>query len=263
MIKTVTHELNIIKGPLNELLIQLRIMGNVPPIEIVYDNASKVQDIVLNKLETADFGPDHTKKDPNEYIPPQKVSPLPNRPWVTKHIWSLTTFKSDRTDNPYTEKKPSPYPEFNYPKDMRLDAFRLDYGVMMHKVLFKIKKSRNATGAFQVNADPLPPVDWSTHRPMPPPIQDPRDPALQYERRIDLMKKFVVDSQRKKLILAREAKKLKYEHDQEVADRLLWVKSKTLGGESESTFDSSLDDKDEASEFYSELDSTSKDTGSF
>ncbi|XP_074595703.1 uncharacterized protein LOC141850861 [Brevipalpus obovatus] len=261
MIKTVTRELNIIKGPLNELLIQLKIMGKVPPIELVYDNASKVQDIVLKKLETADFGPDHIKKDPHEYIPPQKVTPNPPRIWVTRHIWSLTTFKSDRTDNPYTEKKPSPYPEFSYPKDMRLDAFRLDYSVMMHKILFNLRKSRNATGAFQASADPLPPVDWSTYRPMPPPLQDPKDPALQYEKRIDLMKKFVVESQRKKLILAREAKKLKYEHDHEVADRLAWVKSKTLGGESDSTIDSSLDNKDEAAEFYNELDSSSNGIG--
>lgn len=206
-------------------MIDLNLIGYTPTIEFVYDQASKDHDQIFECLSTADFGPNHQKKDLNEYYPPKEDGPpKSNRPYVPKHIWSLTNFDeafaSSQGENPYEKVEEHAVPQFECPTDMRLDMMRLDYSALIKKVLFDMRRWRKEANLFDPITDPSLPTEWAELKPLPPKPRDPNDLANQYEERIRLMKNFIIENRKKKSIMAREAKKVKREADEEQVERL-------------------------------------------
>lgn len=224
-VSEVADELLSIKTQLIKTLINLNLMGFIPNLEFVYDRASRIHEDVYRRLDTADFGPDHPKRDLNEYARPQPAPPdKPKRPWVAKHKWDLTNFDkmfaASRDENPYEKPEEVFEIKFICPTDMRLDLMGLDYNAVIRKVLFEMKRVRREANPIDPIDHPLPPGQW--HQPIPVPIQprNPASPEYQYENRIAMMKKFLVENRKKKLILAREARKVKYEADVDETRRL-------------------------------------------
>lgn len=216
------NELYQIAGPLSEMISAEYFVSNIPKLKFVFDRYRSLTDQLEKLLKTADFGPNYKPKLNSEFnIPQPEDAPFrPDHP-VAPHIWSLAKFDEKVASNkkPYDQSPQSAWPQCNYPSDMKLDTLGLDYKFLIDKVLFSLRRVRSTGRAFNAVADPLPPSEWSQSEP-PVSFRNSNDPAYQYENRIKLMKKFIVDNRKKKLLLLREAKKLKREGYEAISERI-------------------------------------------
>ncbi|XP_015791581.1 uncharacterized protein LOC107368293 [Tetranychus urticae] len=225
--KTVLSELIKIKERLRFLLTQKYIMGKVPTIEYIYDLSYDSESKLAERLDSLDLGPqeEHQRVEVGQEFSPPKPDPEPFKPLGTRRrAKALTTFDpnfANYSTNPYENTKaPQRFLVFEYPDDMRLDMFSLDYKNIANKILFNLSKTRSPSQSFNPISDPLPPVDWSSVKPMPRLPPDMNDPAQNFKGRVVMMNKFLIENRKKKQLLAREAKRIKEQMSLEASETL-------------------------------------------
>lgn len=248
--KQVVTELNKIKEMIRSLLTQKYIMGKIPTIEYIYDLAYDQNSVLTERFSLMDFGPNEKGKEINleenrqhdspitsqkvgggdggsneEFIPPIPDSEPFKFLRKARKAKGLTHFDPEYafqfTQNPYDNQKAlSRFLTFNHPEDMRLDTFSLDYKNIINKLLFNLVKSRSPSQAFNPISDPLPPVDWSSVKPMPRIPPDMNDPAQNFKGRVIVMRKFLIENRKKKQLLSRQAKRIKEEMSLEASNNL-------------------------------------------
>ena len=207
----VDGRLNRLKGYLHRNLIEKQKNANVPQLLFVFDEYEEKNRAVGELLRKVESSPgwnrEHKPFDPTEFLPPSKL--ISNafqkiKPRFFKK--TLTTFDQRFADEQTYEFEKAQAEEFDemvrsaefqHPVDMRLNATGLDYKSLANRVLFYLSRSRNAMGMSTIKITT--PDSW-----IPPAVPKNTFPnendrvIPNTDQRIELMRRFVIEHQKKR-----------------------------------------------------------------